>query len=80
MYEATKHNQPWLRPLEQAGDDIAGAGLDSERALIPAEVQGTSLDSCCFFNAGTCPDCGSGTVRLGSCLSCPACGYESCGG
>ena len=26
-----------------------------------------------------CPDCGGGMVRLGSCFSCPSCGYQSCG-
>ncbi len=26
-----------------------------------------------------CPDCGGGMVRLGSCFSCPSCGYQNCG-
>lgn len=38
-----------------------------------------SGDNCRFLNAGTCPDCGLGMVRLGSCMSCPSCGYGSCG-
>jgi hypothetical protein len=25
-----------------------------------------------------CPDCGVQMVRLGSCFSCPACGYGGC--
>jgi len=28
---------------------------------------------------GRCPDCGTGLIRLGSCFSCPACGFGSCG-
>ena len=32
-----------------------------------------------YHNAGTCPDCGNGLVRLGGCFSCPACGFSSCG-
>ena len=31
-----------------------------------------------YLNAATCPDCGSGMVRLGGCFSCPACGFSSC--
>ncbi len=34
---------------------------------------------CCYLNVGTCPDCGGGMVRLGSCFSCPSCGYQNCG-
>lgn len=26
-----------------------------------------------------CPDCGVQMVRLGSCFSCPSCGYGGCG-
>ncbi len=29
-------------------------------------------------NAASCPDCNGGMVRLGSCFSCPSCGFESC--
>ena len=32
-----------------------------------------------YINAGTCPDCGNGMVRLGHCMNCPCCGYGSCG-
>jgi hypothetical protein len=30
-------------------------------------------------NVATCPDCGAGMVRLGSCFSCPVCGFGGCG-
>jgi len=30
-------------------------------------------------NINSCPDCGVKLVRLGSCFSCPRCGYGSCG-
>ncbi len=32
-----------------------------------------------YRNVASCPDCGSGMVRLGTCFSCPACGFGSCG-
>lgn len=32
-----------------------------------------------YLNAATCPDCGSGMVRLGSCFNCPVCGWGGCG-
>jgi hypothetical protein len=38
-----------------------------------------SIEECQYHNAGTCPDCGAGMVRLGVCYSCPACGWGSCG-
>lgn len=36
-------------------------------------------EDCCYQNAATCPDCGSGMIRLGGCFSCHNCGYETCG-
>lgn len=33
-----------------------------------------------YSNAATCPDCGAGMVRLGTCFSCPSCGFGSCAG
>ncbi len=32
-----------------------------------------------YHNAATCPDCGQGMVRQGTCFQCPVCGYSSCG-
>lgn len=26
-----------------------------------------------------CPDCGADLIRLGYCMSCPLCGFGSCG-
>jgi len=49
------------------------------RLLSPDEDE-TGHACCCYLNVGTCPDCGGGMVRLGSCFSCPSCGYQSCGG
>jgi len=28
---------------------------------------------------GICPDCGAVLIRLGTCFSCPLCGYGGCG-
>ncbi len=47
--------------------------------LLSSDEDKTGHSSCCYLNAGTCPDCGGGMVRLGSCFSCPSCGYQNCG-
>ena len=41
--------------------------------------EGLPDDSCHYHNAATCPDCGAGMVRQGSCFSCPLCGFGACG-
>ena len=65
-----------------------------EAALLPLVIDHSSAPSdfgwwgdavmtsedCQYHNAGTCPDCGTGMVRLGNCYSCPSCGWGSCGG
>jgi hypothetical protein len=33
-----------------------------------------------YLNSGTCPECNGAMIRLGTCFSCPVCGYGSCGG
>jgi hypothetical protein len=35
-------------------------------------------DSYAYFNADTCPECGSGMIRQGRCCACPSCGFETC--
>jgi len=47
--------------------------------LLSSDEDKTGHACCCYLNVGTCPDCGSGMVRLGSCFSCPSCGYQNCG-
>ena len=46
--------------------------------LLPAAGE-ISTENCCYPNAATCPDCGSGMIRFGGCVACPACGLEGCG-
>lgn len=36
------------------------------------------MDDCTYHNVANCPDCGAGMVRLGTCMSCPLCGFGSC--
>ena len=31
-----------------------------------------------YINVASCPDCGAGMVRLGTCFSCPLCGFGGC--
>ena len=77
-----------------AGNPSIGAPLAIEAALLPL-VAACSFgpddfdwwshaapvaEDCRYHNAGTCPDCGTGMVRLGNCYSCPGCGWGSCGG
>lgn len=57
------------------GVEVAAHG---EAAFVQASR--SRPDDCCYLNAGTCPDCTGAMVRLGSCFSCPSCGYQSCGG
>ena len=33
-----------------------------------------------YLNSGTCPECSGAMIRLGTCFSCPVCGYGSCSG
>ncbi len=74
------------RPDAEFGDvawqqAIAPAALPEMDVLM--EVTASDLDpggySCCFINAASCPGCGGGMARLGSCFSCPSCGYSTCG-
>lgn len=37
-------------------------------------------EECYYHDVATCPDCGAGMIRLGTCTSCPLCGFGSCGG
>lgn len=53
-------------------------GMFDEAAFV--QIGRSRFDECCYPNAGTCPDCTGAMVRLGSCFSCPSCGYQSCGG
>lgn len=47
--------------------------------FIPSvAVEEPSGENYQYRNAASCPDCGGGMVRLGSCFSCPSCGFESC--
>ncbi len=49
-------------------------------AVASAGGKPTALESPYSYpNAGSCPDCGAGMVRLGSCLTCPLCGFGACG-
>ena len=36
-------------------------------------------DDYAYYNVATCPDCGGGLLRLGTCCTCPSCGLEACG-
>jgi predicted RNA-binding Zn-ribbon protein involved in translation (DUF1610 family) len=45
-----------------------------------ATVTDSAIDeSYSYQNAASCPDCGSGMIRQGSCFACPTCGFGSCG-
>jgi hypothetical protein len=47
--------------------------------LSPEARQTAQVPVYSYPNAASCPDCGAGMVRLGSCLSCPLCGFGACG-
>lgn len=57
-------------PLLQREDVLPVMGFSTENEFEKA---------CCYINAATCPDCGAGMVRLGTCFNCLSCGWGSCG-
>jgi hypothetical protein len=62
-----------LSPAVECGE----AALDGEawwRGDLPV------TDEVYYLNSGTCPECNGAMIRLGTCFSCPVCGYGSCGG
>ncbi len=63
---------------EQTGVTVTHdtAGYDNTAWLSD---EGGTDETCCYMNAATCPDCGAGMVRLGTCFTCPLCGWGSCG-
>jgi hypothetical protein len=69
-------------PVESETDNsqfsLADAELFFDASLSNGDKTGNAF--CRYWNAATCPDCGAGMVRLGSCFSCQSCGYETCGG
>ena len=79
-----------MQELKFEGNSVTAEIMDDAVQFMPFEAeppfQLLSPDEdkaghacCCYLNVGTCPDCGGGMVRLGSCFSCPSCGYQNCG-
>ncbi len=60
---------------EIAGDDVQFTSFETE----PPCRWSSHLHGKDKAGHTCCPDCGGGMVRLGSCFSCPSCGYQSCG-
>jgi len=61
-------------------DNCLSAEL-SEDYSHPMGAFAADTDSSAYYayiNAATCPDCGSGMVRTGSCFNCPSCGFGTC--
>ncbi|HOP07197.1 MAG TPA: hypothetical protein PLF13_07900 [candidate division Zixibacteria bacterium] len=56
--------------------------LDYSAVLQPVSGEfNTDLkDECFYHDVATCPECGAGMIRQGTCTSCPLCGFGSCGG
>ncbi len=59
--------------VEPSGAAAFFGGFDGGDPYGPPPVT-----DCAYQNAASCPDCGNGMIRLGSCFSCPSCGFESC--
>ena len=66
---------------EMMDDDVQFMSIEPSlpSRLLSSDEDKTGHTCCCYLNAGTCPDCGGGMIRLGSCFSCPSCGYQNCG-
>lgn len=71
-----------MKKSELHYEGTAGGMMESmgsiDSAYHAAWAYDLHRDECCYANASTCPECGSGMVRLGSCFSCPSCGYQAC--
>lgn len=60
-------------------DSPSGEYAESPQ-LSPAAAQSAEARPVYSYpNAASCPDCGAGMIRLGTCLSCPLCGFGACG-
>jgi len=46
--------------------------------VIDEQQYGGEESSCDSHHPGVCPDCGIQMVRLGSCFTCPLCGFGGC--
>lgn len=68
--------------MGESGDQFASREAELPFPRVTSNENKTDDVCCCWWytNAATCPDCGAGMVRLGSCFSCQSCGYESCAG
>ncbi len=66
--------------FDTSGYQGPGAELAAFDEAAFIQVGRRRFDECCYPNAGTCPDCTGAMIRLGTCFSCPSCGYQSCGG
>ena len=64
-----------------SGDGAVSIAVDSDMSRFDegAWPQQNAEGGSIYLNAANCPDCGSGMVRLGSCFSCPICGWGGCG-
>ncbi|MBU8933765.1 MAG: hypothetical protein KOO62_07135 [candidate division Zixibacteria bacterium] len=71
---------PWVEISQDLvhSDTVRSDTVCSDTVRNRIGEAGASPDRCHYVNAASCPDCGSGMVRLGSCFSCPACGWGSC--
>jgi hypothetical protein len=74
-----------MQELKFEGNGITAEIIDDAVRFMSFEAEPSSQWPSRFYSEdktghACCPDCGGGMVRLGSCFSCPSCGYQSCGG
>lgn len=68
---------PTFAPINPAVAACGEMVMDGD-AWWRGEIAAT--DEVYYLNSGTCPECSGAMIRLGTCFSCPVCGYGSCSG
>jgi len=76
-----------MRKLEPDEKDVPAGTIGHPAAPVSYDTRGTCGRMDNVYDESkdkgvtdSCPDCDTGMVRLGSCFSCPSCGYQVCGG
>ncbi|GEM_PF-2100577 len=67
----------------QGGTDGNATEMDGDCPGNPTDIlesEHVVREDFSYMNVATCPDCGAGMIRLGSCFGCPICGFGLCAG
>ena len=69
-----------MEELNYGKNYLCGEAFEDYSHPFGAFVESTGYnENYAYQNAATCPDCGGGMVKMGSCFSCQSCGFGGCG-